>query len=192
MRKRLASESLIATKGCSYKNLRYYCTMESENLYHQRHLRKGRFSEESRAYALTKCASSGISLTENASVTKSLIEALFWMERQNVYSLGAFVVMPDHYHAVIALTGTKSLSQIMRSIGSHTAREGNKIKGSSGQFWQRGYYDRVIRKTEDINDIFEYIHHNPVRRGLVQVAEEWPYSSLALPYYRRIRWHLFL
>ena len=131
-------------------------------------------------------------MTEHPSVAKALIEALFWMERQNDYSLGAFVIMTDHYHAVIALTGTKSLSQIMRSIGSHTAREGNRIKGSSGQFWQRGYYDRAIRKTEDINDIFEYIHHNPVRRGLVQVAEEWPYSSLALPYYRRIRWHLFL
>jgi REP element-mobilizing transposase RayT len=114
------------------------------------------------------------------------------MERQNVYSLGAFVIMPDHYHAVISLAGTKSLSQIMRSLGSHTAREGNRIKGSSGQFWQRGYYDRAIRKTEDINDIFEYIHHNPVRLGLVQVADEWPYSSMAPPYNSRIRWHLFL
>ena len=166
--------------------------MESENLPHQSHLRKGRFPEEGRAYALTKSVSSGISLTEHPSVAKALIEALFWMERQNVFSLGAFVIMPDHYHAVIALTGTKSLSQIMRSIGSYTAREGNRIKGSSGQFWQRGYYDRAIRKTEDINDIFEYIHHNPVRRGLVQVAEEWPYSSLKPPYYSRIRWHLFL
>jgi hypothetical protein len=96
--------------------------MESENLPHQSHLRKGRFSEESRAYALTKSVSSGISLTEHPSVAKALIEALFWMERQNAFSLGAFVIMPDHYHAVIALTGTKSLSQIMRSIGSHTAR----------------------------------------------------------------------
>lgn len=166
--------------------------MESANLPHHSHLRKGRFSEEARAYALTKCASHGISLIEDPSVTKSLIEALFWMERQNAFSLGAFVVMPDHYHAVIALTGTKSLSQIMRSIGSHTAREANRIMGSSGQFWQRGYYDRAIRKTEDIETIFEYIHHNPVRRGLVQAANEWPYSSIAAPHYRRIRWHLFL
>jgi len=131
-------------------------------------------------------------LTEHPSVAKALIEALFWMERQNAFSLGAFVIMPDHYHAVIAFTGTKSLSQIMRSIGSHTAREGNRIKGSSGQFWQRGYSDRAIRKTEDINDIFEYIHHNPVRRGLVQVADEWSYSSLAPHYHKRIRWHNFL
>ena len=166
--------------------------MKSENLPHQSHLRKGRFSEEGRAYTLTKCVSSEISLTDHPSVAKAVIEALFWMERQNAFSLGAFVIMPDHYHAVIALTGTESLSQIMRSIGSHTAREGNRLKGSSGQFWQRGYYDRAIRKTEDINDIFEYIYNNPVRRGLVQVAEEWPYSSLKPPYYNRIRWHLFL
>jgi putative transposase len=166
--------------------------MESEKFPHQSHLRKGRFSEEGRTYALTKCVSDGISLIEDPNITKSLIEALFWMERQNTFSLGAFVIMPDYYHAVIALTGTESLSQIMRSIGSHTTREGNRIKGSSGHFWQRGYYDRAIRKTEHINDIFEYIHNNPVRRGLVQVAEEWPYSSLKPPYYNRIRWHLFL
>jgi len=166
--------------------------MPFENIPHQSHLRKGRFSEEGRAYAITKCASQGISLIEDPSVTKSLIEALFWMERENVYSLGAFVVMPDHYHAVIVLAGTKSLSQIMRSIGSHTAREANRIMGSSGQFWQRGYYDRAIRKTEDIEAIFEYMHHNPVRRGLVQVADQWPYSSIAPPYRKRIRWHNFL
>ena len=161
--------------------------MSFENLPHQSHLRKGRFSEEGRGYVLTKCVSNGKSLIEDARVTKSLIEALFWMERDNFYSIDAFVVMPDHYHAVIVLAGTKSLSQIMRSIGSHTAREANRIMGSSGQFWQRGYYDRAIRKTEDIEDIFKYIHHNPVRRGLVQVADGWPYSSIASPYYRRIR-----
>jgi REP element-mobilizing transposase RayT len=166
--------------------------MTPKNLPHQSHLRKGRFSEEGRAYALTKCAFHGISLIEDPSVTMSLIEALFWMESQNVYSLGAFVVLPDHYHAVIVLTETKSLSQVMRSIGSHTARQANRIMGASGQFWQRGYYDRAIRKTEDINAIFEYIHHNPVRRGLVQSADEWPYSSIAPPFNRRIRWHLFL
>jgi REP element-mobilizing transposase RayT len=166
--------------------------MPLENIPHQNHLRKGRFSEQGRAYAITKCASQGISLIEDPRVTKSLIEALFWVERQNIYSLGAFVVMPDHYHAVIVLAGTKSLSQIMKSIGSHTAREANRIMGSSGQFWQRGYYDRAIRKTEDIEAIFEYIHHNPVRRGLVQVADQWPYSSMAPPYRKRIRWHNFL
>ena len=166
--------------------------MESKNLPHQRHLRKGRFSEEGRAYILTKCVSSGISLIENPSVAKALIEALFWTERQNILFLGAFVVMPDHYHAVMVLAGNKSLSQIMRSIGSHTAREANRIAGSRGQIWQRGYYDRAIRKTEDINSIFEYIHYNPVRQGLVQVADEWPYSSIAPAYHSRIRWHLFL
>ena len=166
--------------------------MSFEDVPHQSQLRKGRFSEEGRAYALTKCVSPGISLTEDPSVAKALIEALFWTDRKNAFSLGSFVVMPDHYHAVIILAGSKSLSQIMRSIGSHTARGANRIIGSGGQFWQRGYYDRAIRKTEDINGIFEYIHHNPVRRGLVAVANEWPYSSIAPPYHKRIRWHLFL
>jgi REP element-mobilizing transposase RayT len=164
--------------------------MECKDIPHHSQLRKGRFSEEGRAYALTKCVFPGISLTEDPSVARILV--LFWMEGQEIFSLGAFVVMPDHYHAVIALRENNSLPQVMQSFGSYTAREANRIRRSGGQFWQRGYYDRGIRKTEDVNAIFEYIHHNPVRRGLVQTAEEWPYSSLAPDYHEKIRWHFFL
>ncbi len=166
--------------------------MTHNNQPKQSHLRKGRFSEKGRAYSLTKCVSPGISLTDDPRVARALVDVLFWMESQEIFSLGAFVVMPDHYHAVIVPETNSSLPQVMKSFGSYTARKANKIRQSGGQFWQRGYYDRAIRKTEDINAIFEYIHHNPVRRGLVQTAEEWPYSSLAPGYHEKIRWHLFL
>jgi putative transposase len=159
---------------------------------HQSNLRKGRFSETGRAYSLTKCTATGISLTDDPLIAKSLIDALFWMDSQDRFRLGAFVVMPDHHHVVIALNSGYTLPGIMKPLGSCTAREINRISGSSGGIWQEGYYDRGIRKMENILEIFEYIHHNPVRKGLVSRADEWPYSSLNRTYYERIRWEFFM
>ncbi|MBW1997960.1 MAG: transposase [Deltaproteobacteria bacterium] len=159
----------------------------------QRNLRKGRFSEEGRAYLITKCTAPGVILSDNPLIAKNLIQALFWMDSQGRMSLGAFVVMADHYHMVVALKQGHSLRDVMGSIGSFTAREINRISQISGRkVWQKGYYDRGIRRNEDIEVIFDYVHNNPVRRGLVDRAEEWAFSSLNPEYYRRIRWSIFL
>ena len=85
--------------------------------------------------------------------------------------------MPDHYHVLMFLAGDKSLSDVMRSIGKHTARRLNGMLGRSGQFWQEGYYDHRCRDTEDVEDRMCYIEHNPVRAELVTRAEDWTYSS---------------
>ena len=46
------------------------------------------------------------------------------------------------------------------------------------RFWQRGGgYDRNLRTVADIYEKIEYVHNNPVRRGLAASAEEWPWSS---------------
>jgi putative transposase len=46
------------------------------------------------------------------------------------------------------------------------------------RFWQRGGgYDRNLRTLADIYEKIHYVHNNPVRRGLVAVAEDWPWSS---------------
>ena len=48
------------------------------------------------------------------------------------------------------------------------------------RFWQKGGgYDRNITKTQTIIDSVRYIHNNPVRKGLVETANEWYYSSAA-------------
>ena len=158
---------------------------------HQKNLRLGRRSEEGRAYSLTKCSQSGTTLTDEPSVAGTLIDTLFWMDAHGKLVLGAFVIMPDHFHMVASL-GEISLEHVMRQIGSFTARRINQISGKSGRIWQTGYFDRGVRKSEDINEIFDYVHNNPVRRGFVTKPEDWPFSSLNPEHYRKIRWHLFV
>jgi putative transposase len=44
-------------------------------------------------------------------------------------------------------------------------------------FWQRRYYDRNVRTNEEFINDLKYIHRNPVKRGLVDKREDWPWSS---------------
>ncbi|MFH1350527.1 MAG: transposase [Pseudomonadota bacterium] len=166
--------------------------MEMEHLPHQCNLRKGRFSDAGRAYFITKCTFHDVSLIGDQNLSESLINTLFWMDSKDRLGLGAFVIMPDHYHMVIILKNNQSLDQTMKSISSFSSKEINRLVVRSGQFWQRGYFDRAIRKSEDIRVVFDYVHNNPVRRRLVERAEDWRHSSLNQKYYRKIRWDLFM
>ncbi len=85
--------------------------------------------------------------------------------------------MPDHYHLLYFLTGSKSLTQVMRSIGQFTGKRFNEQIGQSGDFWQKGFFDHRCRNEDDMLDRLTYIENNPVRAGLVTAAAEWPYSS---------------
>ncbi len=93
------------------------------------------------------------------------------------YRLLAWVVMPNHLHVLIETLPGPTITQVVYSWKSFTAREVNKLFGLTGQFWQRDYFDRVIRDERHLVNALEYIHNNPVKAGLVLLAEDWPYSS---------------
>ena len=158
----------------------------------QNTLRKGRCSEEGRAYFITKCTVWGRCLTADAAIACCLIDALFWMDEKDRIALGSFVVMPDHYHAVLALRGARSLESVMQGLGSYTAKKMNLISGHTGPVWQEGFFDRGVRRTESISAVFDYVHFNPVRKGYVAQAEQWPFSSLNAKYKDRMRCERFL
>jgi len=92
---------------------------------HQLNLRKGRYSEK-RAYSITKCAADGMCLTHDISIPTILIDSFFWMDSQEMLTLGAFIIMPDHYHLLVKLNEGSTLSSLMKKIGSFTAKMINK------------------------------------------------------------------
>jgi REP element-mobilizing transposase RayT len=53
----------------------------------------------------------------------------------------------------------------------------NRLLGEKGPFWQRSYYDHVLRRDEDLESVRSYISENPVRAGLAEVPEEYPFSG---------------
>jgi REP element-mobilizing transposase RayT len=86
-------------------------------------------------------------------------------------ALDEFVVMPNHVHGVIFLvrdvggggaSPAPTLADVICAFKSVSAIAGNKALGRSGRpFWQRNYYERVIRNEDELNDIRQYIRDNP-------------------------------
>ena len=85
------------------------------------------------------------------------------------------MVMPDHVHAVFQLGNTHSLSSVVQSFKKYSARQINACLGRSGLLWQKAYYDQGIPQDEALNATIRYCYENPVRRGLVSVARDYPY-----------------
>ena len=61
------------------------------------------------------------------------------------YGLIAWVVMPNHVHAMIETRSGFPLTDVMHSWKSYTAKEANKILRRSGLFWESEYFDRYVR-----------------------------------------------
>jgi REP element-mobilizing transposase RayT len=86
--------------------------------------------------------------------------------------------MPDHVHLVLTIpTGPGGLAwkAIMKAMKGTAARAVNKLLGSGGIVWQPESFDRVIRSGKETETI-DYILENPVRAGLVERWEKYPWT----------------
>jgi len=88
--------------------------------------------------------------------------------------LGSFIIMPNHIHAVIIITGAglspaptpahTPLPEIVQALKSFSTRRCNEISGRSGKsIWQRNYYEHIIRSEDELNQISEYVEANPAQ-----------------------------
>ena len=82
------------------------------------------------------------------------------------YRLEAWCVMPNHVHAVFTTFPGHFLDKILHSWKSFTANQANRILGLTSPFWQREYYDRLVRNGTERNRFIRYVVDNPVRANL--------------------------
>ena len=90
------------------------------------------------------------------------------------------VVMPDHVHLILSLLRDSrgsifGLAEVMKGIKGASSHTINKALGRKGCLWQDESYDHVLRSEESLREAVEYICNNPVRKGLVQKVEDWPW-----------------
>jgi REP element-mobilizing transposase RayT len=94
------------------------------------------------------------------------------------YRLDAWVVMPNHVHAVLWPMPNHSLSEILQSWKRFTAREANKILQRTGQtFWQPEAFDHWIRDDGEHARCCRYVVNNPVKARLCAAPEDWKWSN---------------
>lgn len=93
------------------------------------------------------------------------------------YRLIAWVVMPNHVHALLQVEAGHSLDRITHSWKSDTAKQANRSFGGTGAFWAPEYFDRFMRNDEHLVRTATYIEANPVKAGLCENVPDWRYSS---------------
>jgi putative transposase len=92
------------------------------------------------------------------------------------YYINAYVVMPEHVHLLISEPERSSLAVALQMLKQIVSRKMYGARGGEA-FWQRRYYDFNLWSTEKLFEKMDYIHSNPVRRGLVGRPEDWKWSS---------------
>jgi putative DNA methylase len=118
----------------------------------------------------------GEALLSHPRVAKLTQDALLHFDAVR-YRLHAWVVMPNHVHVLVTPLDDWTLSVIVHSWKSFTAKKANALLGREGAFWAAEYFDRAIRDDEHYAKAVSYIEGNPVKAGLCRRAEEWLYSS---------------
>lgn len=91
--------------------------------------------------------------------------------------VGRYVLMPDHLHLFASFAPTApSLSSWVKSLKNTLSKHWRMI-GQSAPHWQKGFFDHVLRSSSSYAEKWEYVAANPVRAGLVQQADHWPYQG---------------
>ncbi len=112
----------------------------------------------------------------NPRVAEVVQGALLFFDGER-YRLHAWVVMPNHVHALFTPTDGYSIGGILHSWKSFTGSEANRVLGRMGLFWQADFFDRYTRNEEHFLAEVDYIEMIPVKAGLCDRKEEWGFSS---------------
>jgi len=92
------------------------------------------------------------------------------------------VVMPDHVHMIFTplinqqAMEAYSLAKITDAIKGASAHKINRAMQRQGRVWQPESFDHVLRSSESLQQKVEYLLQNPVRQGLVQQWEDYPWT----------------
>ena len=93
-------------------------------------------------------------------------------ERIQHWSVGPYVIMPDHVHLVLEPPQEADAAKSVRDWKRWTAR-------TLGFRWQRDFFEHRLRKEESFDEKTQYVLENPVRTGLVKDWRDWPYTIVS-------------
>lgn len=129
--------------------------------------------QEVRTYFVTAMTSQRRQLFQVSANAELMQQTLFDYREQGRFLLHAFVIMPDHLHVILTPAPEVSLEKAVQYIkGGFSFRLKSKL-----DVWMRSFNQTQVLSEEKFTDIVQYLEQNPVRRGLAQVASEYPFSS---------------
>jgi len=111
---------------------------------------------------------------QNHHVAQIVADSFHYLDHK-VFKLICFCIMSNHVH-FIAYKLDKPLHNIMHSLKSYTANQCNNALKRQGRFWQREYFDRIVRDRNDLTKKIEYTINNPVKAGIVNHWKEYSFT----------------
>jgi putative transposase len=101
-------------------------------------------------------------------------------------AVGRYVIMPDHIHLFVCGPPDFELGRwigmlkqcLEKAVPASASPTGRRLQKSALKpFWQRRFFDHVLRNEESYAQKWEYVRDNPVRAGFVIDADDWPYAG---------------
>jgi len=127
-------------------------------------------------YFLTMCCEKRAPLFTDGERARLVVGAIRDCAEKTGFRLHAYCVMPDHAHMLVEGTdGTKGGTIFVRRFQQKTGFLLRNV--TAGRIWQRSYYDHILRKAKDCDDVAWYIWMNPVRKQIARVAWEYEFSG---------------
>ena len=106
-----------------------------------------------------------------------LIDVLVKNAEHGRFLLHAFVVMRDHLHVLLTLTDQMTVEKAAQYIKGGFSFRAKKELRYLGEIWQVGFSEDRVTTPEQFVATRQYIHMNPVRKGLCHSPEDFPFSS---------------
>jgi len=132
---------------------------------------------EERTFFVTSRITGGRALLQTERSAGLFIATLYDYRRQGKYKLHAFVVMPEHFHSLITVGRDMTVERAAQLMKGGFAFRAGKEFGFRSPVWQRGFSEVRVYDSASYLRHREYIHQNPVRRGLVLQPTLFPFSS---------------
>lgn len=104
------------------------------------------------------------------------VENILRKDDGKTYRLQAWVVMPNHIHLVVDVWEAP-LSRLLNLWKGRSAHAVNQLLARKGHFWEREYFDTLVRDAAHLSRAIRYTENNPVKAGLVRIPKDWPWSS---------------
>jgi|SRR5271157_17621 len=140
-----------------------------------RHSNSTQIVRTSRTFFVTTKTSVGRALLQSDRNAKLFIDVLRSYVAGKKFKVHDFVVMPDHVHLLITVSGEISIEKAVQFIKGGFSYRLKKELGYCGEVWQRGFSEVRVNDEGSFAKHREYIAQNPVKRGLVSDPQKYPY-----------------
>jgi len=142
-----------------------------------RHADSVRATAGARTFFVTSSICDKRNLLQSDRSAGLFVSVLYGYHAQRKFRLHEFVVMPDHFHALLTVECDVTIERAVQFIkGGFAFRAGREL-GFRAPIWQKGFSEVRVLDTDAFLRTREYIRNNPVARHLVAEAAEYPYSS---------------